>query len=160
MLNSINLGGLNYGYKKIELLDNRVGKTLTWVVMAAFILSTACTTTRIISSRTIEPQPDTLQNELKKGDLVNVTTKGGNSFKLRIAYLSSEAITGLATGRNLRELRILFTEIPKIEKVIVKKQASAGKTLGALVLVVLGGGLILGLVVLSMVHDDSMEKLK
>ena len=126
-------------FKKIQLANNPFCKTLTWVVLAAFLFSTACTTTRVIS-RPIDPQPDTLQNELKKGDLVNVTTKGGNSFKLRIADLSSEAIMGLTTGRNKRELRILFTEIAEIEKLIEIKETDTGKTfaatLGILLLIV------------------------
>jgi len=100
------------------LANNPFCKTLTWVVLAAFLFSTACITTRVI---TIEPQSDTIQNELKKGDIVNITTKKGLSFKLRITDLSSEAIIGLTTGRNRRELRVLFSEIAKIEQNLLKK---------------------------------------
>lgn len=132
-------------FKKNQLANNPFCKTLTGVVLTAFLFSTSCTTTRAISSRAIEPQPETLQNELKQGDLVKITAKGGRNFELRISELSSEAIMGLTSGRYIKdikgELRILFTEIAEIEKLIEKKETDPGKTFAALVL---GAGLIFG----------------
>ena len=101
--------------------NNPVSKTLTLVLITTFLFSTSCTTTRVISSRAIKPQPDTLRNELKKGDLVNVTTKkSSNNYKFRITDITSEAIFKQSSGYKSR--RILFTEIAKIEKLIEKKQ--------------------------------------
>ena len=37
-------------FKKNQLTDNPIGNTLTWVVLAAFLFSTACTTTRVIKA--------------------------------------------------------------------------------------------------------------
>ena len=62
--------------------------------MAAFLFSTACMTTRVISYRGIELQADTLQNELKKGDVLTITTKDGENFEFRIVDINSEAIIG------------------------------------------------------------------
>ena len=95
-------------FKRIQLANNPFCKTLTWVVLAAFLLSTACTTTRVIKSH-----PDTVQNELKKGDVVKITTKDGNSFKLRIVEISPEATEGFIEGYKFGKGldRILFSEI-------------------------------------------------
>jgi len=126
-------------FKKIQLADNPFCKTLTWIVLAAFLLSTACTTTRVISRR-IEPQPNTLQNELKNGDLVNVTTKKGHSYKFRIVDITSEAIIWIEYFRLPLEGRqrsfqraLLFNDIAKIEKLIEKSKFSPGKTVGAVI---------------------------
>ncbi len=90
-------------------------KTLTFVVITTFFLSTSCASTRVI-----KPQPDTIQNELKRGDRVKVVTKGGSSFKFRISDINSEAIIGriLRQGRPVGpdNIQILFTEIAKIEE--------------------------------------------
>ena len=96
--------------------------------MTTLLFSTSCTTTRVIKS-----QPDTVQNELKKGDVVKITTKSGVILKIKVVNIGSELIIGdkvrddhrlLKNGRNQQ---ILFSEIAKIEKT----SFSVGKSLGA-----------------------------
>lgn len=100
----------------IKWLKFFADKALAVIVMSTFLFSTACMT----STRVIKAQPDTIQNELKKGDRVKVTAKGGSSFRFRIADISSEAIIGrrLKQGRPVGpdNLQILFNEIAKIEQ--------------------------------------------
>ena len=114
-------------FKKIQLANNPFCKSLIWVVLTAFLFSTSCTTTRVLSSGTIEPQAETVQNELKNGDLIKITTKTDKSYKLRIAYITSEAILGhrqgiVGAGRKIRQFP--FTEIAKIEKLVEKREAN------------------------------------
>ena len=76
--------------KKLHGANNPVSKTLTFVVITTFLFSTSCVSTY----RTIKLQPDTIQNDLRKGDVVKITTKEGGHFKLKIVELSPEAIVG------------------------------------------------------------------
>lgn len=41
-------------FKKNQLVNNPFCETLAWVVLTAFLFSTSCTTTRVLSSGTIE----------------------------------------------------------------------------------------------------------
>ena len=105
------------------MINSLVGKALTVFVMISFLFSTSCTSSRLLSS-----QSDTLQNELKKGDRVKITTIDGRNFNFIIVGLSSEAIIGenreyhltVQTGR----IEILFNEIAIIQKM----QFDPGKT--------------------------------
>lgn len=129
--------------KKIHRANNPVNKTLTLVVIATFLFSTSCRSTRAIKA-----QPEALQNELRKGDLVKVTTKDGRFFELRIVDISSKAIIGttaIAKTTSLQQQirqahgadnqQIFFNEISKLEK----RNIDAGKTIGF--------GIVLGIVV-------------
>ncbi len=142
-------------FKRIQLANSPYCKTSTWIVIAAFLFSTACTTTRVISSKTIEPQPDTLANELKEGDFIKVTTKDGNTYTFGIADLTSEAIFGPKKTRGVSRRQegtgripqqILFTDIVKIEKMIEKKQVSFERTT---ILIIIWGALIVGSIVIA-----------
>ena len=105
------------------MINSLVGKALTVFIMISFLFSTSCTSSRLLSS-----QSDTLQNELKKGDRVKITTIDGRNFNFIIVGLSSEAIIGenreyqvtVQTGR----IEILFNEIAIIQKM----QFDPGKT--------------------------------
>ena len=115
-------------------------KALAVIVMNTFLFSTACMT----STRVIKAQPDTIQNELKKGDRVKVTTKGGSSFRFRIADISSEAIIGrrLKKGKPVGpdNLQILFNEIAKIE------QTDGDKGIDVAILVAIGIAVMFGVI--------------
>ena len=131
-------------FKKNHTANNPVSKILTLVLITAFLFSTSCTTTRVISTvRVIKPQPDTIQNELKKGDVVTITTKDRGNFEFRIIDISSEAIIG--TRYDLKGAQqILLDDIAKIEKqkLIEKTQYSAGKT----IIAILFGTALIGVV--------------
>jgi hypothetical protein len=57
---------------------------------------------------------ETLQSELKKGDILKITTMDGKDFEFKIAEINSEAIIGKTEFGDNRQ--ILFHEISKIEK--------------------------------------------
>ena len=130
--------------------NNPVSKTLTLVVIVTVLFSTSCTTTRVITNRTIEPQSDTIQNELKKGDIVKITTKEGGNFNLKIIAISPEATEGFIVGYKYRgrgrryrksdQQQILFSEIAKIEKT----EGNYNKTVSLIVVVLLIGGFLYG----------------
>ena len=112
------------------MINSLVGKALTVFVMISFLFSTSCTSSRLLSS-----QSDTLQNELKKGDRVKITTIDGRNFNFIIVGLSSEAIIGEKReyqfsvqtdelGKRIRRIEILFNEIAIIQKM----QFDPGKT--------------------------------
>ena len=104
-------------FKEFQLADNPVGKILTWMVIAAFLFTTSCTTTRVIKA-----QPDTVQNELKKGDFVKITTKDGRRIGFRIDSIGSKSMIGLLVsssetrGQVGTQQEILFDEIATIKK--------------------------------------------
>ena len=104
-------------FKGFQLADNPVGKILTWMVIAAFLFTTSCTTTRVIKA-----QPDTVQNELKKGDFVKIITKADRRIGFRIDSIGSESMIGLVIsssetrGHAGTQQEILFDEIAVIEK--------------------------------------------
>ena len=52
------------------MVNTFAGKTILLFVLIPFLFSTSCTSTRVLESQT-----DTLQSELKKGDIVKITTK-------------------------------------------------------------------------------------
>ena len=83
-------------FRRIQLADNPFCKNLTWVVLTAFLFSTACT-----SAKTLTHQPDSLQNVVKKGDFVEITTKDGDKIELRIVELTPGAIKGNKTEQGI-----------------------------------------------------------
>ena len=103
-------------FKKNQLANNPFCKTLTWVVIAAFLFATACTSKIVINTH-----PDILRNELKKGDIVNIKTKDDRNFeRFKIAEVTSEAVIGnspTASRREGPEQKILFSEIASLEKI-------------------------------------------
>ena len=124
--------------QKNHRANNPVSKTLTLVVIATFLFSTSCTSTRVIKS-----QPDILQNELKIGDVVKITTKDEEKFKLKIVEITSGAIIGLPViGKKVKGGRlkphnnqIPFNEIAKIEKT----EANPKKIIGVFGILLLAG---------------------
>ena len=104
-------------FKGFQLADNPVGKILIWMVIAAFLFTTSCTTTRVIKA-----QPDTVQNELKNGDFVKIITKDDGRIGLRIDSIGSESMIGwVISSSEARwhtgpQQEILFDEIAVIEK--------------------------------------------
>ena len=77
--------------------------------MAAFLFSTACT-----STKTLTHQPDNLQNVVRKGDFVKITTKDGDKIELRIVELTSEAIRGNKTEQGHSRRKSSFLNYGKI----------------------------------------------
>ena len=91
------------------------------MVIAAFLFTTSCTTTRVIKA-----QPDTLQNELKKGDFIKIITKDDRRIGFRIDSIGSESMIGLVVsssetrGHTGTQQEILFDEIAEIKKTVSK----------------------------------------
>jgi len=96
------------------------------MVIAAFLFTTSCTTTRVIKA-----QPDTVQNELKKGDFIKIITKDDRRIGFRIDSIGSESMIGLVVsssetrGHTGTQQEILFDEIAEIKKTVSK----AGSTI-------------------------------
>ena len=132
--------------KKLHRANNPVSKTLTFVVITTFLFSTSCVSTY----RTIKLQPDTIQNDLRKGDIVKITTKEGGNYRFKIIAISPEATEGFIVGYKYRgrgrryrksdQQQILFSEIAKIEKT----EGNYNKTVSLIVVVLLIGGFLYG----------------
>jgi len=105
------------------MVNSLVGKAFTLLIMITFLFSTSCT-----SMRVIESQPETIQSELKKGDVVRVVTEDGRDLNFKIVEIDTVAITG-------EDQKVLFSEITKLEI----KQPDAGKTVISILLI---GGIV------------------
>ena len=62
------------------MVNTFAGKTIILFVIISFLFSTSCTSTRVLESQT-----ETLQSELKQGDVLKITTRDGKDFIFRIA---------------------------------------------------------------------------
>ena len=94
-----------------------------------------------------------MQNELRKGDIVEITTKDRSKFEFEIVDISIDFMVGYRfSGRRggKYEQSIFFSEIAKIEKT----EISVGKSIGAAFGVVFGIALILGVIVLVQLKND------
>ncbi len=130
-----------------------VDKALAVFVLITFFFSTSCTSTRAIKAR-----PYTMQNELRKGDVVEITTKDHSKFEFEIVEISIDFIVGYrfwGRGGRKHEQSIFFSEIAKIEKT----EISVGKSIGAAFGVVFGIAMILGAIV-SIILASSSPNLK
>ena len=125
------------------MVNSIVGKALTVFVIITLLSSTYCTSTRVISTKVIEPEPDTIQNQLKKGDIVTIYTKDGRNFEFKIIDISSVAITGVRYDLLKEpEENLPFDTIAKIEK--MKKESKRLTVRGekSIILLVLLGMII------------------
>ena len=116
-------------------------KALAVIVLITFLFSTSC-----MSTRAIKAQPYTMQNELRKGDVVEITTKDRSKFEFDIVEISIDFIVGYRfwdRGEGKYEQSIFFSEIAKIEKT----EISVGKSIRAAFVVVFGIALILPVIV-------------
>jgi preprotein translocase subunit YajC len=98
-------------------LNNHLGKTFIVLVVLAFIFM-SCT-----SHRLVNPQPQSLHNELNAGDTVRIVTKEGRHVQFKIVEIRADSIFS-------QKERIAFGEIAKIEK----QKVDAAKTTGAVIL--------------------------
>ena len=141
-------------FKKFQLANNLFCKTLTWVVLAAFLFSTACTTARVIKA-----QPNAVKSELKTGNParittengsnVKVTTKDGSNFEFRIVEASSEGVIGYKLGNQVHgapQQTILFSDIASLHP---QGGSGGGISAGAVVVII-----ILGIVVIVALTAD------
>jgi hypothetical protein len=121
--------------EKIEAsMSNSVAdKILTVFVLMAFLGSTSCTSTRVISTRrVIQPNPDTIQDQLREGNVVTIYTKDGQNFEFRVVSVSSEAITGVRFDEKKVQQILPLTEIDKIElapRYLVRQTSDTASTL-------------------------------
>ncbi len=132
-------------FKRIQLGHKPFCKNLTKAVLAAFLFSTAFTTTRVIKA-----QPDTALLELAKGDIVKITAKEGGNFKLKIVESTSEAITGIELKRRsgvVSQQQILFNEIAKIEE-------TKSDPFGSLSVIALGAGVLVLIFLNELMKSD------
>ena len=126
------------------MFTSHLGKAIAVFLLISFLLSTSCTSFQLINS-----DKDALQNELKKGDVVRITTKERGTFTLKILEIKSDTIVG--KGRVKKDIpdkyptkqQILFNEITEIKRM----QFSSGTTnailslIGLLLVLVAIGGL-------------------
>ena len=108
------------------MVTHLLGKALIVFVSLSFLCSTSCSTFQVINS-----DKDALQNKLKKGDDVRITTKERGTFTLKILEISSEVIVGegrvkkYIPDRYPTKQQILFNEITEIKR----KQSHTGYTI-------------------------------
>jgi hypothetical protein len=79
-----------------------------------------------------------MQNELKKGDRVNVAIKDGDSFEFITADISSEAIIGVRFDGKPAQQILPLNEIAKIEKIIHSKISQPSNTENVQALLIVG----------------------
>jgi hypothetical protein len=121
--------------------NNYFGKTLTVFVLAAFLF-TACT-----SQRLINPQPQSMHNELNAGDTVRIVTKDGRHMQFKIVEIKADSIFS-------QKQPIAFDEIAKIER----QKVDAAKTTGAVILGTVGV-LAVGYLIAAIAFASAIENL-
>ena len=100
-------------------------RSLSLVLISALMM-VSCTSFKVI-------KPDDLQAGLKAGDTVKIVTKDGRDMELKIVTITPEALVGspvssvgTAEAGEVKDQRVEFSEIAKLEK----RDFSAGKTVG------------------------------
>ncbi len=101
--------------------NNQLDKTLIVFVLVVFIF-TACT-----SHHLVNPQPQSIHNELNAGDTVRIVTTDGRHVQFKIVEIRADSIFS-------QKQQIAFGEIAKIEK----QKVSAAKTTGGVILGAVG----------------------
>lgn len=114
-------------------------KLLTVFVLVTFLFSLSCSSTRVISTtRVIEPNPDTIQDQLWKGEVVTVYTKDGQNFEFKIVNISSEAITGVRFDGKRAQQILPLNEIAKIKKITRNKISQPSNSANVRTLIIVG----------------------
>ena len=100
-------------------------RSLSLVLISALMM-VSCTSFKVV-------KPDDLQGGLKAGDTVKIVTKDGRELELKIVTITPEALVGTpvssvgtAEASEMKDQRVEFSEIAKLEK----REISAGKTVG------------------------------
>ena len=90
------------------------------------VMLVSCTSFRVV-------KPDDMPGGLKPGDTVKIVTKDGRDVELKIVTITPEALVGTpvssvgtAEASEVKDQRVEFGEIAKLEK----REISAGKTAG------------------------------
>ena len=100
-------------------------RSLSLVLISALMM-VSCTSFKVV-------KPDDLQGGLKAGDTVKIVTKDGRDMELKIVTITPEALVGTpvssvgaAEASEVKDQRVEFSEIAKLEK----REISTGKTVG------------------------------
>jgi len=92
----------------------------------------------ISTTRVIEPNPDTIQDQLWKGEVVTVYTKDGQNFEFKIVNISSEAITGVRFDGKRAQQILPLNEIAKIKKITRSKISQPSNSANVRTLIIVG----------------------
>lgn len=95
-------------------------------VLLSALMMVSCTSFKVV-------KPDDIQAGLKAGDTVKIVTKDGRDLELKILTTTPEALVGTpvssvgtAEASDVKDQRVEFSEIAKLEK----REISPGKTVG------------------------------
>ncbi len=121
-------------------------RSLSLVLISALMI-VSCTSFKVI-------KPDDIQAGLKAGDTVKIVTKDGRDLELKIETVTPEALVGTpvssvgtAEAGEVKDQRVEFSEIAKLEK----REVSTGKTVGLVAGIVAAVALVVLLMVAAAV---------
>lgn len=97
------------------MITQTVHRKVVATGLAAVLLATSCASFQII-----EPRKAEIQRKLYQGDTARIVTKDGTKLKLRVLYITAEAISGKDVT-TFEDRRVLFDDISVLEKKVYRE---------------------------------------